>query len=80
MITLLLNTVKEISTINITQCAKPRPIFICENETKANNISGMITNQTERKKSIDLTSNDSTITNSEGLKISFSYQLKNVKR
>ena len=81
MITQLLNTVKEISTINITQTyAKPRTIFICENETKANNISDMITNQTERKKSIDLTSNDSTITNSEALKISLSYQLKNVKR
>ena len=36
MITQLLNTVKEISTINITQGAKPGPIFICENETKAN--------------------------------------------
>ena len=42
MITQLLNTVKEISTVNITQSAKPRPIFTCENETKANNISDMI--------------------------------------
>ena len=41
MITQLLNTVKEMSTVNITQSAKPRPIFTCENETKANNISGM---------------------------------------
>ena len=69
MITQLLNTVKEISTVNITQSAKPRPIFTCENETKANNISDMITNQSERKRSIDLTSNDSTVTNSEALKI-----------
>ena len=79
MITQLLNTVKEISTVNITQSAKSRPIFTCENETKANNISDMITNQSERKRSIDLTSNDSTVTNSEALKISLSEQLKNVK-
>ena len=32
MTTQLLNTVKEISTVNITQSAKPRPIFTCENE------------------------------------------------
>ena len=68
MITRLLNTVKEISTVNITQSAKPRPIFTCENETKANNISDMITNQSERKRSIDLTSNGSTVTNGEALK------------
>ena len=53
---------------NITQSAKPRPIFNCENETKANNISDMITNQSERKRRIDLPSNDSTITNSKALK------------
>ena len=69
MITQLLNTVKEIPTVNITQSTKPRPIFTCENETKANNISDMITNQSERKKSIDLTSSDSTTMNSEELKI-----------
>ena len=80
MITQLLNTVKEISTVNITQSAKPRPIFTCENETKANNISDMINNQSERKRSIDLTSNNSTVTNSEALKVSLSEQLKNVKR
>ena len=40
----------------------------------------MITNQSERKRSIDLTSNDSTVTNSEALKISLSEQLKNDKR
>ena len=40
----------------------------------------MITSQSERKRSIDLTSNDSTVTNSEALKISLSEQLKNVKR
>ena len=80
MITQLLDTMKEISTINITQRAKPRLIFTCENETKANNISDMITNQSERNRSVDLTSNDSIITNSEELKISLSEQLKNVKR
>ena len=53
---------------NITQSAKPRPIFNCDNETKANNISDMITNQSERKRRIDLPSNDSTITNSKALK------------
>ena len=41
MITQLLNTVKEISTVNITQSAKPRPVFTYENETKANNILDM---------------------------------------
>ena len=80
MITQLLNTVKEISTVNITQSTNPRPIFTCENETKASNISDMITNQSERKRSIDLTSNNSTVTNSEALKVSLSEQLKNVKR
>ena len=40
----------------------------------------MITNQSERNRSVDLTSNDSIITNSEELKISLSEQLKNVKR
>ena len=50
MITQLLNTVKEISTVNITQSAKPRPIFTCENETKANNISDMKANQSERER------------------------------
>ena len=63
MITQLLNTVKEVSTVNITQGGKPRPIFTCENESKATNISDMITNQIERKRSIDPTSNDSTVTN-----------------
>ena len=61
---------------NITQSAKPRPIFNCENETKAN-ISDMITNQSERKRSIDLTSNDSTVTNSEALKIKLFRAIKN---
>ena len=80
MITQLLNTVKEISTVNITQSTNPRPIFSCESETKASNISDMINNQSERKRSIDLTSNNSTVTNSEALKVSLSEQLKNVKR
>ena len=69
MITQLLNTVKEISTVNITQSAKPRSLFTCENETKANNISDMKFNQSERKRSIDVTSNDNTATNSQVLKI-----------
>ena len=48
MTTQLLNTVKEISTVNITQSAKPRPIFTCENETKANNILDMIMREKHR--------------------------------
>ena len=50
IITQLLNTVKEISTVNITQSAKPRPVFTCENETKTNNITDMKTNQSERER------------------------------
>ena len=65
MITQLLNTVKEISAVNITQSTKPRPILACENGTKANIISDMKTNQSERKRSMDLTSSDNTVTNSE---------------
>ena len=80
MITQLLNTVKEISTVNITQSAKPRPIFTCENETKANNISDMKTNQSEREREAPVTLNDNIVTNSQALKISLSEQLKNVKR
>ena len=79
MITQLLNTVKEISTVNITQSAKPRPIFTCENETKTNNISDMKTNQNERERTINVTPNDNIVTNSQALKISLSEQLKNVK-
>ena len=48
MITQLPNTAKEISNVNITLCAKPRPIFTCENETKANNISDMIMREKHR--------------------------------
>ena len=80
MITQLLNAMKEISSVNITPSTNPRPIFTYENEAKASNISDMITNQSERKRSIDLTSNNSTVTNSEALKVSLSEQLKNVKR
>ena len=80
MITQLLNTVKEISTVNITQSAKPRPVFTCENETKANNITDMKTNQSERERSINVTPNDNIVANSQALKISLSEQLKNVKR
>ena len=50
MITQMLNTVKEIPNVNMTQSAKPRPIFACENETKANNISDMKTNHSERER------------------------------
>ena len=70
---------KEISTVSITQSTNPRPIFTCENETKASNISDMITNQSERKRSIDLTSNNRPVTNSEALKVLLSEQLKNLK-
>ena len=80
MITQLLNTVKEISTVNITQSAKPRPVFTCENEIKANNITDMKPNQSERERSISVTPNDNIVTNSQTLKISLSEQLKNVKR
>ena len=80
MITQLLNTVKEISTVNITQSAKPRPIFTCENDTKANNITDMKTNQSERERSINVTPNDNIVTNIQALKISLSEQLKDVKR
>ena len=52
MTTQLLNAVKEISTVNITQNVKPRLTFTCENKTKANNISDMKTNQSERERSI----------------------------
>ena len=79
MITQLLNTVKEISTVNITQSTNPRPISTCGNQIKPSDISN-ITNQSERKRSIDITSNNSTVTNSEALKVSLSKQLKNVKR
>ena len=79
MITQLLNTVKEVFTVNITRSAKPRPIFTCENETKANNISDMKTNQIKRERNITVTPNDNIVTNSQALKISLSEQLKNVK-
>ena len=73
MIMQLLNTVTSvpdisISTVNITQSAKPRSIFNCEHKIKANNISDMKTNQSEKKRSIDVTSNDNTVKNSEALK------------
>ena len=40
----------------------------------------MKTNQSERKRSIDLTSNDNIITNSKALNTSLSELLRNVKR
>ena len=61
MITKLLNTVKEISTVNITQSANPRPVFTCENETKANNILDMKTYQSERERVTDATPNDNIV-------------------
>ena len=79
MIAQLLNTLKEIFTVNIAQSAKPGSVFTCESETKANNISGMKTNQTERKRSIDVISNGNIVTNSQALKLSLSEQMKNVK-
>ena len=48
MITQLLNTAKEISTVTITGSAKP--ICTCENEARGNNISDIKTNQSEREK------------------------------
>ena len=80
MIIKLLNTVKEISTVSITQSAKSRPIFTCENETKANNISDMKINQSERERITDATPSENVVTNSQALKMSLSEQLKNVKR
>ena len=50
MIMQLLNTVKEISTVNIAQSAQPRPIFTRENKAKANSISDIKTNQSERER------------------------------
>ena len=80
MITQLINTVQEISTVNIIESAKPRLIFTCEKETKTTNISDMKINQNERERSINVTPNDNIETNSEALKISLSKQLKNIKR
>ena len=76
----LFNTVKEISTVNLTQSAKPRPIFTCENETKANDIADIKANQSEKNRSIDVTFKDNIVTNSQALKIPLPEQLKNVKR
>ena len=79
MIAQLLNTLKEIFTVNIAQSAKPGSVFTCESETKANNISGMKTNQSGRKRSIDVISNGNIVTNNQALKLSLSEQMKNVK-
>ena len=70
---------KEISTVNITQSAKPGPVFTCENETKANNITDMKINQSEIGRSINVTPNDNIVANSQALEIFLSEQLKNVK-
>ena len=61
MVTKLLNTVKEIFTVNITQSAKPRFVFTSENEIKANNISDMKTYQSERERITDATPNDNIV-------------------
>ena len=71
MITQLLIPRKEISTVNITQTVKPRPIFTSGNETKANNVLNMKTNQSERERSTGVTSNDNIVTNSQALKIRY---------
>ena len=49
MITQLLNTVKEIFTVNMAQSVKPLPISIYENEANTSNTSDMKTNQSKRK-------------------------------
>ena len=67
MITKLLNTVKEIFTVNITQSAKRRPTFTFENETKGNNTSNMKTSQSQRETITDVTPNDNIVTNSQAL-------------
>ena len=64
MIPQLLNTVKEISTVNIAQSVKSRPILTCKNETKTNNISDMKTDRSGWERSIDVTSNENIVTNS----------------
>ena len=71
MITQLLIPWKEISTVNITQTVKPRPIFTSGNETKANNVLDMKANQSERERSIGVTSNENIVTNSQALKIRY---------
>ena len=71
MITQLLIPWKEISTVNITQTVKPRPIFTSRNETKANNVLDMKANQSERERSIGVTSNNNIVTNSQALKIRY---------
>ena len=44
MITQLLNTMKEISNVNMTQSVKPVPVFTYESETNTNNVSDIKTN------------------------------------
>ena len=50
---------------------KPRPIFTSGNETKTNNVLNMKTNQSERERSIGVTSNDNIVTNNQALKIRY---------
>ena len=79
MITHFFNTMKEGSTVNVTQSVKSVPIFTCENETSTNNISDIKTDQSKREKSIDVTSsNDNTETNNQTLKISLFEHRENV--
>ena len=44
------DTVKEISTLNLTQSVKPKPIFTYENETNTSNTSEMKPNQSKRER------------------------------
>ena len=44
------DTVKEISTLNLTQSVKPKPIFTYESETNTSNTSEMKPNQSKRER------------------------------
>ena len=44
MIMQLLNKMKEISNVNMTQSVKPVPVFSCDSETNTNNVSDIKTN------------------------------------
>ena len=44
------DTVKEISTLNVTQSVKPKPIFTYGSETNTSNTSEMKPNQSKRER------------------------------
>lgn len=44
MIMQLLNKMKEISNVNMTQSVKLVPVFTCDSETNTNNVSDIKTN------------------------------------